>query len=289
VALDRQSIERRDFPIARRGYEPAAVDAHLSLLSRHIEELSQAQAGAAEPSLAAAASSQVQGIIRAAENAAAEIERDAVEYARTTREEADRDAQSTREQAIKQSRAHVAAVAEASKALLDRVGAMDGEVSALLEGLRAGAQRLSGDLATADANMGELYDAAAGRTGPARAAAAEDAQAEPADAALARAPEASESPPAPDREADSSSARAAPARQPQPEPPLPAPSGERAAAAAPARSGAEGGDLDGARLVALNMALNGESRADTERYLAEHFQLAERRRLVDEVYAAIET
>jgi hypothetical protein len=37
------------------------------------------------------------------------------------------------------------------------------------------------------------------------------------------------------------------------------------------------------------MALNGESRADTERYLAEHFQLAERRRLVDEVYAAIET
>ena len=50
----------------------------------------------------------------------------------------------------------------------------------------------------------------------------------------------------------------------------------------------ENGDLDGARLIALNMALNGESRADTERYLAENFQLADRGKLVDEVYAAIE-
>jgi hypothetical protein len=36
------------------------------------------------------------------------------------------------------------------------------------------------------------------------------------------------------------------------------------------------------------MALNGESRADTERYLAENFQLADRGKLVEEVYAAIE-
>ena len=49
-----------------------------------------------------------------------------------------------------------------------------------------------------------------------------------------------------------------------------------------------GGDLDGARLIALNMALNGESRADADRYLAEHFQLADRQGLIDEVYAAIE-
>jgi len=36
------------------------------------------------------------------------------------------------------------------------------------------------------------------------------------------------------------------------------------------------------------MALNGESRADTERYLAENFQLPDRLKLIDEVYAAIE-
>jgi hypothetical protein len=58
----------------------------------------------------------------------------------------------------------------------------------------------------------------------------------------------------------------------------------------PARGTATGGngDVDGARLVALNMALSGESRAATERYLAEHFQLSERQALIDEVYAAIE-
>jgi len=52
--------------------------------------------------------------------------------------------------------------------------------------------------------------------------------------------------------------------------------------------GGEGGELDSARLVALNMALNGESRASTDRYLAENFELADRQKLIDEVYAAIE-
>jgi hypothetical protein len=38
----------------------------------------------------------------------------------------------------------------------------------------------------------------------------------------------------------------------------------------------------------LNMALNGEPRTETDRYLAENFQLSDRGRLIDEVYAAIE-
>jgi hypothetical protein len=40
--------------------------------------------------------------------------------------------------------------------------------------------------------------------------------------------------------------------------------------------------------VALNMALNGESREQADRYLADNFQLADRAKLLDEVYAAIE-
>jgi hypothetical protein len=47
-------------------------------------------------------------------------------------------------------------------------------------------------------------------------------------------------------------------------------------------------DLDGARLVALNMALNGDSREQTGRYLAENFDVPDRDRLLDEVYMAIE-
>ena len=52
--------------------------------------------------------------------------------------------------------------------------------------------------------------------------------------------------------------------------------------------GGAGADIDGARLIALNMALNGESRSDTERYLAENFEIPDRLKLIDEVYAAIE-
>lgn len=39
MAFDRQSIERRDFPIARRGYDPASVDRHLSAIADAFDEL----------------------------------------------------------------------------------------------------------------------------------------------------------------------------------------------------------------------------------------------------------
>jgi vacuolar-type H+-ATPase subunit H len=273
VELERQTIERRDFPIARRGYEPAAVDAHLQALARGVEELVRRHAAAgAEPSLASAAASQVQSILQAAERAAADIERDARELAQELRETAERDARETREQAIEQARSHVTAVSRATSALLQRVGALDGEASALLESLRAGANRLAADLTTVDANMGELYDAASGRG---RAHAEGEATPEPpsegADASPATAP------PAPT--ASSELAPPPPPTQPPAQPPTPA-AGEQKA---------EDGDVDGARLVALNMALNGETREATESYLAENFSLSERRRLVDEVYAAIES
>jgi hypothetical protein len=67
-----------------------------------------------------------------------------------------------------------------------------------------------------------------------------------------------------------------------------------ASAAAPepavgVRGGSDGGDVEGARLIALNMALNGTSRDETDRYLAENFDLPDREQLLDEVYATIGT
>ena len=50
---------------------------------------------------------------------------------------------------------------------------------------------------------------------------------------------------------------------------------------------AGGGGDEGARLVALNMALNGTPREETDRYLAENFDLADRRALLDDVYARV--
>ncbi len=164
MEFDRQAIERRDFPIGRRGYDPAAVDAHLRALAAEFEELQRAAVtGGADMSLASTAGTQVQSILEAAETAASEIERHALDAARQAREAADRDAERTRAEALEKARAHVAAVAQVAATLLERVGSMDGEVSALVESLRAGAGRLAADLPPSRTNMGELYDAASGR------------------------------------------------------------------------------------------------------------------------------
>ena len=291
--IDRQAIERRDFPIARRGYEPAAVDAHLRALASEIEELQRERAsGGSEPSLASTAGTQVQSILAAAEAAAAEIEQQARDNAASTREDAERDAASTREDAIAQARTHVAAVSQATATLLDRVGGMDGEVGALVESLRAGAGRLHGELATLDANIGELYDAAAGRAVTHAVAAEAPAQpsvpAPPAPPATPR-PAAAAAPPVP----QPASGAAAPHVRPAQTSPPPLSPAERADPGvhpdpeAPPPNGGNG-DVDGARLVALNMALNGESREDADRYLAENYQLADRKKLIDEVFAAID-
>ena len=43
-------------------------------------------------------------------------------------------------------------------------------------------------------------------------------------------------------------------------------------------------DEEAARLVALDMALGGSPREETEAYLAEHYQLADPDKLLDDVY-----
>jgi hypothetical protein len=274
VDVDRQAIERRDFPVSRRGYEPAAVDAHLRGLASEFEAL-QRSAGAGETSLASTAGAQVQSIIEAAETAASEIESQALEHARSVREAADLDAERTREQAVERARAHTAAVEQATAALLARVQSLDGEVGKLVESLRAGAGRLAGDLDALERSMGDLYDAAAGHE--AAATTEGGSPAAPVEPAPDSAP-ASATPPAPAS---------------TPAPPVPEPATQPAAPAAATpeqapQAASGGGDLDGARLVALNMALNGQSREDAERFLATHYQSIDRVKLIDEVYAAIE-
>ncbi len=190
--LDRQSIEKRDFPIGRRGYDPAAVDAHLRALASEVEELQHALAGRGADSLAASAGTQVQAIVAAAEVAAAEIESDANANAQDTRAQAAADAEKTRADAVTRAQAHVAEVGRATATLLGRVEALSGETGALVDNLRAGATRLASDLASAETNMGELYDAASGReSGGAttvKAVAEEPRQALPEPARLADVP-----------------------------------------------------------------------------------------------------
>jgi hypothetical protein len=289
VDIDRQAIERRDFPITRRGYEPAAVDAHLRALAGEIEQLQRELSdGGGQASLASTAGTQVQSILAAAEATAAELERDAVEDARSTREEAMRDAASTREKAIAQARGQVAFVAQATAALLERVNSMDAEVAALVESVRAGASRLSADLSAVEQNMGELYDAAAGKD-VTHAVAGETTQPSVAVPPAPEAPRLDAQAPAPPLPPPASGAAAAHVRPAQADPPPLSPSETAEPGVHVDPESPESGDLDGARLIALNMALNGESREDAERYLAENFELADRSTLIAEVYAAIES
>lgn len=298
MELDRQSIEKRDFPISRRGYDPAAVDTHLRALAGAVEELQRAAAerggGLASDSLAASAGSQVQAIVAAAEVAAAEIESEAKAASEQTRAQAQADAEQTRADAIAQAQAHVAAVGQATATLLARVQSLDGETGALIDSLRVGATRLAGDLAAVETNMGELYDAAAGR-----ARADTDAGEAPdvVSAVAAERPEPHVPPHPPDVPAPPVGAEAPipPPQQPpqaQPVPPVALPDPQPVSA----HEGRNGGDSDpdpdpdsdGARLVALNMALNGDSREQTDRYIAENYEVEDRAKLLDEVYAAIE-
>ncbi|HXQ01151.1 MAG TPA: hypothetical protein VN845_13935, partial [Solirubrobacteraceae bacterium] len=163
MELDRQQIERRDFPIVRRGYDPATVDAHLRALSTEVEELQREAEHSGRESLATVTGTQVQGILEAAQSTADTIEREAAQDAQRVREAATADAKRTRDEAIARAREHVAAVSQATEVLLARVGSLDGETRTLVESLRAGAGRLAGDLTTVEGEMEALYDAAAGR------------------------------------------------------------------------------------------------------------------------------
>jgi len=283
LALDRQFIEKRDFPIGRRGYEPTAVDSHLAALAREVETLKREAASSASDrpaggqSLATIASAQVQAIVEAAESSAAEIERDAREHAAQAAQDAARDAQRTRDEAIERSQEHVGKVHESTALMLQRVDAMEGELSALVESLRTGANRLNADLSLLSGNMGELYDAA-GRPS------ATPAAAEPLEPEIAAV-----EPELTVVEEGVVAAVVPVEEEPEPEPVL-------------AREVADvvediedteipvtaDEDVEGARLIALNMALNGQSRAETDRYLAENFDLSDRDALLDEVYATVE-
>ncbi len=279
MALDRQSIEKRDFPIGRRGYDPDAVDTHLAAVAAEMDDLRR-HSRERSSNLAAIASEQVRSIVEAAEQSAAEIARQAETDAREIREGADAEARASREEATEQARDYVGKVAEASTELLGRVDAMESELGQLVETLRTGANRLNADLQLLQGNLAEVSDA----TGAGRRFEPEVGS-EPATDATATGDGSIPEPPEalgerlgdePEAVGDEPEAIDAEAETDEDLEPVPA--------------DGSGGDDDaeGARLVALNMALNGSSRDETDQYLSEHFTLADRAGLLDEVYATVE-
>ena len=159
MALDRQSIERKDFPTGQRGYDPDAVDAHLSALAAEVEEFRR-EARRRNEAIASAASEQVRAIVEAAERSAAEIERQAEADGQETRREADREAQAIIERAQEEARVHVTKVVDAANAVLQRLERMEHELGGLTEALGAGRYWFNADIA-------HLRDELAAVSGPA--------------------------------------------------------------------------------------------------------------------------
>jgi len=145
--VDRDAIERRDFPVGRRGYDQAAVDEHLRRVADEMDSLRAAPRQTA-PALSAGASEQVRAILEAAEAGAAEL----------------------RAEAGREAGAHVARVQEAAGGMLSRLDQLEGELTALLENLRRSSERLN-------EGMAELHEQAAW-LGPEPAAEAPAAPAE---------------------------------------------------------------------------------------------------------------
>jgi len=274
VALDRQSIEKKDFPIGRRGYDPQAVDAHLSAIAEEVDELKSSSRRRSE-SLAAQASDQVRAIVEAAESTAAQIQSEAEAEAKEIRREARAEAKSAREEATSQAAQYVSGVSESTSAMLERLSAIEQELGGMADNLRTGATRVGSDLKLLETNLVEVKDAVSPRQAEFEPMADEPAEAAPA-------PGLTE-----------------PAYEPEPEPVADEPEAEAAEAAAeepvardwpssPESPGQATDDIEGARLIALNMALNGTPRDEVDRYLAENFELADRGALIDEVYASVE-
>ena len=134
--MEREEIERHDFPVGRRGYEQEAVDAHLRAVADEIEQLRSGAQAARRPaaSLAAGTSEQVRLILEAAEQGAADL----------------------REDAGRQAQAHVARVEEAAEGMLAKLEELQAELSTLLDGLRSGGERLSQGLAALQAQVGDV-------------------------------------------------------------------------------------------------------------------------------------
>jgi DivIVA domain-containing protein len=278
LALDRQSIEKKDFPIGRRGYDPDAVDAHLGALADEVDELKRSARRRSE-TLASSASEQVRAIVEAAENSAAEITREAEEDARDIKAEASSEATATREQANSQAREYVSKVSESTAVMLQRLDAMESELGALVESLRTGSNRLNADLQLLEGNLGEVREA----VNPRPAFEPEPmAPAAPAPTIAASPPAARPTPPQPPDPPAASTVIDEPYEEELYE-------DDYGAGEEPVGGAADGeDDTEGARLIALNMALNGTPREETDRYLSENFTLADRAALLDEVYASVE-
>jgi DivIVA domain-containing protein len=319
VELDRHFIERNDFNVARRGYDPDEVDRHLRELADAVAELKRSLRKSPS-SLASAAAEQVRGIVEAAERSAGDIKTPAENEARPFVDDANQRAREARERADADAMARVQNAEQATERMLERTGGVETEIDRLLgelrsaagslvENLRTSAQGLNEELVHireefAGVREGRLETgggggavAAAAVSEPEPGMAASNGDAGPVDAepeVVAEVEETVVDAPADEEAEEVTSVSEVEVEEPAVADATETEEAEEAPAVpeeAPEESTGGGGrsirGAEGARLIALNMALNGTPRDETARYLSQNFDLDDQDSLLDEVYARV--
>ncbi len=178
-------------------------------------------------------------------------------------EAAETTADQLRADAGEEAREHVHRVSTAARELLERLGAMHDELGSMMDRLREEAGRLSAELRTLERDVVELAPPVEDEEEPEPVAVEPEPEPEPEP--VVEVPEPEEpvegTPETAAGKARSKRGRAKPAPQAKPD------------------------DEEAARLVALDMALAGTPRDETEQYLAEHYTLADPGAILDDVYA----
>lgn len=254
----------------RRGYDPDEVDRHLREIADAVDELKVSRRATRDAPVAAAAAGQVQAILEAAERGAAEIRTQADREAERTISEAEADAGRARARGEAEAATHVQEIQEATRRLVERAGRLEADLSQLGQNLRTGVESLVEDVRTVagsvSSDLEEIRSAESEIRGSAAATQGDWGRSEPAAAHA--------------EPTDAPVGAAAEAVEPQET------SAEAAYEATPEGEDHTGGRQpgEGARLIALNMALNGSPREETARYLDENFDLPNRDAILDEAY-----
>jgi DivIVA domain-containing protein len=315
VDLDRHFIERNDFSAARRGYDPDEVDRHLAEIADAVNELKRSQKRSPS-SLAATAADQVRGIVEAAERSATDIQEQAETEAKRIVDDATARSREAREKADADAVERVRKAEEATERMLERTNGVESEIDRLLGEMRAAAgnlvENLRGSATSLSVELTSIREEFAG---------VREARLEPAGRGGRAAPQPEPEPVADETgpvdaepevvaevvEVEETAIREVPADEDleaEAEVEAEAEAGavdepadevveeeEAPAEAAAAESGSRGGrsirGAEGARLIALNMALNGTPRDETARYLSQNFDLDDQDSLLDEVYARV--
>lgn len=311
-ALNRSAITGVSFSTVVEGYDREEVARHLAVIAERVE-----QARATGPE----ASDELHSILEGAQQSAAALRETALREAREITEQARREADVERARANDEATTQIRQANAAVRGLLERVNALQLGVEESQQRVQAAAAAMAERLAESSqplvAVLGERAEALGAEldligsglarreselpavTGPAPTVASPAALTTPAPAPLLQEPQ---SPSGAGEEAGAGLAAgdlevaardlatASGRKAPSAVGPAPSVDGPEASAVEPAPSAGEPEAArrtgsERARIVALNMALGGKPREETERHLQEEFDLDDTTGILDEAYS----